>query len=197
MLTFREFLNERFLNLIHDESEKTKYADAVWDILQVSYASIGGIKGSGFKDKEDMIKNIPFWKLVVFGGEVHGVALYKDRNGRKLVASGFLEGSERGRMGIVDIVKNDLERSYGEKSKGALGLLMKTIPWETLKNFMLVPKKSSKIIPISELDPSEIPEDGVFALTKFPHLRPYAYVRLIGDDYVFKVSMGTPGNTIK
>lgn len=201
MKTFSEFLemlqlNERFVNLIQDQESKEKYKRDVWDILQKSYAEIGGIKGSGFSSMDDML-NILFWKLVVKNSEVQAVAMYKDKGGRKLVATGYKEGSEYGRLGVIGMAKDDLVRSYGEKSKGALGSLMKSVPWLILKEFMITPIKSNKIIPVKGLNKSEIPEDGVFAIEKYPQLIDYGYLRMIGDDWVFKVSMGTPGKRIK
>lgn len=82
-MSLRQFieLNERFVNIFSDEETKRKYASDVWDILQKSYADIGGIKGSGFKTIDDMVKNIPFWKLSVHDGVVDAVAMYKDKGG--------------------------------------------------------------------------------------------------------------------
>lgn len=89
-MKFVEFLqgelNERFINALpNDDDIKQKFADQVWDVLQYSYRELGGLKGSGFNSKEDMIKNIPFWKMVTKNGVVHAVVMYKDRGGRKSV----------------------------------------------------------------------------------------------------------------
>ena len=93
MISFKEYYNllfEGYVNLIGDGSidQRQKYADQVWNILQQAYERMGGIKGSGFNSKEDMIQNIPFWKLFVRNGEVLVVMMYKDKNGRKGVALG-------------------------------------------------------------------------------------------------------------
>lgn len=196
-MSLRQFieLNERFVNIFNDEETKKEYASDVWDILQKSYADIGGIKGSGFNSIDDMIKNIPFWKLSVHNNVVDAVAMYKDKGGRKLVATGY-NGSEIGRLAVTEMAKADLERSYGEKSKGALGSLMKSNPWEVLKNFMLIPKASAKIKPIKGMNIKDLPDDAQYALNKYPHLIDYGYLRPIGNEWVFKVSMGTPGKTI-
>jgi hypothetical protein len=59
MKRFSEFLQERFLNYFErDAQKKNEVVDEVWNILQVSYKPIGGIKGKGFQSKEDMMKNI-------------------------------------------------------------------------------------------------------------------------------------------
>ena len=197
-MNLRQFfeLNERYVNIINDEETKRKYAKDVWDILQKSYADIGGIKGSGFGSIDDMIKNIPFWKLSVHNKVVDAVALYKDKGGRKLVATGY-NGSEVGRLAVTEMARADLQRSYGEKSKGALGSLMKSLPWDVLKNFMLKPKETDKIKPIKGMDIKDLPDDAQYTLKRYPQLIDYGYLRTIGDEWVFKVSVGTPGKTIK
>lgn len=64
MISYKEFLTENFKNLfVKDKSKRLIYIDEVWDILQSSYADNGGIKGKGFSSKQDIIDNIPFWKL--------------------------------------------------------------------------------------------------------------------------------------
>ena len=84
-----EELQEGFTNLLPHHGElKRKHVDAVWDMLQHSYAKIGGIHGSGFSSKEDMIAKIPMWKIGKTGGRVNSVVLYKDKEGRKSVAAG-------------------------------------------------------------------------------------------------------------
>lgn len=199
MKNFKQYLAERFVNLFTteaDEEQRRQYADAVWDILQATYKPIGGIKGSGFASKDDMIRGIPFWKLVVKDGEVHGCVMYKDKGGRKLVAAGYKEGSEYGRLKVIEISKHDLTRAYGEKSKGSLGSIMKQVPWPLLEPLLIKPRRSDKTIPVTELKPNEVPEDGQLTLKKYPHLRPYSYVRIIGGEYVFKVSMGTLGKEL-
>ena len=96
MKTFKEFINEqryqllseRFINLIGDDERKEDYRDQVWNLLQTSYKPIGGIKGTGFKSPDDMVKNIPFWKMAVKDGKVEAVIMYRDKGGRKSVAMG-------------------------------------------------------------------------------------------------------------
>ena len=51
------------LIIVTDDADREKYAPAVWDLIQQSYAKIGGIKGKGFSSPDDMIMSIPFWKL--------------------------------------------------------------------------------------------------------------------------------------
>ena len=131
MLTFKGFLNEGFINLINDNPKKSDYIDAVWDMIQKSYAPIGGIKSNGFQSKEAMM-NVPFWKIGTVNGKPVAVTFYKDKNGRKSVASGT-DGSDEGKKRIIDMMKNELKRSYGEKSKASLGLMLKIVPPDVIK----------------------------------------------------------------
>lgn len=201
MRSFKTFITERFVNLIGTDSEKEKYADEVWNLLQKSYRDIGGIKGSGFKSKQDMIDNIPFWKLGVKNGRVVAVIMYKDKGGRKSVAFGS-DGSEESKAVVNDIFKSDLSRSFGEKSKAALGKLLKTVPWNVLKAFAVTPDLVQRtlkkdVTPVKGLSQDQIPEDGKLALKKHPHLIDYAYLRDINGTPTFKVMFGTLGKAIR
>lgn len=204
MKKFKEYMQERFVNAVDTKQMmqdlKVKYADQVWNILQKSYADIGGIKGSGFSSKEDMIANIPFWKMVINNGTVHGVVLYKDKDGRKSVAMAS-DGSDYAKKHLSSIVANDIKRSYGEKSKAALGTLLKNVPWSVLEAFTKTPQEAEKILgdpvtPITKLDKKDWPKDALLTLEKAPHLLKYAYVREIGGGPVFKVMFGTPGKVL-
>jgi len=200
MLKFKQFLNETFVNAIGDESKdvKSKYAKQVWDILQRSYADIGGIHGSGFKSQQDMVDNIPFWKMAIVNGKVVAVTMYKTKGdiGRKSVAIGT-DGSDAGKKQVVSMLKADFRVSFGEKSGSALGALMKNTPWSVLEAFTLKPADASKALrkpltPLADFD-GEIDKDAVRTFAKYPQLKDYAYVRNIGGEPHVKVAFGTPG----
>lgn len=196
-----EILNERFVNLIGvtDQHLRDKYRDQVWAILQRSYAGIGGIQGSGFESPEAM-DSIPMWKLIALNGEIQGVVMYKDKQGRKLVAIGT-NGSPYAKAKVEEIMRNDLKRSYGENSKAALGFVMKKIPWEILKDFVMEPFQvqqvlGKEIIPIKRLDRESWPLDAQLTITNYPQLINYGYLRELGGELVFKVMIGSPNNQI-
>lgn len=207
-----EQLNERFLNAIkgQDKSEqiRQKHKMEVWQILQRTYASIGGIKGNGFGSPEDMVAMIPFWKVATRNGEAKAVAMYKDKGGRKLVASGT-DGTPEGKALALDIMKNDMERAYGEKSKASLGSVMKTFPWEILQQITHTPEEAQRILgdeitPINQVPEQDWPEDARIAISKYPQLVDYGYLHEIGGvegaqagEILFKVMFGTPGNKIR
>lgn len=196
-------LFETYVNLLPaDQAGKEKYRDQVWNILQKSYAPIGGIKGGGFESPEAMDK-IPMWKLGIRDGKVRAVIMYKDKGGRKSVAVGT-DGSEEGQWFINDIFKNELSRSYGEKSKAALGKMMKMYPWDVLKNFLISPDRvaemapEDRVIAIKDVPEDAWPTDAKMTLSKYPQLVDYGYLRDIAPGTtMFKVMLGSPGKNIK
>lgn len=200
-MLIEHILNEKYINAIgfddHAIALKKKYTQQVWDILQSSYKSIGGIKGKGFGSPEEMLK-IPMWKIGMRDGQVKAVIMYKDKQGRKSVAVGT-DGSKDGQWFINDIFKNELERSYGEKSKAALGKMMKIFPFDIIEPFLVSPQivdalaPDDHIIPIKQIQKQKWPEDAVITLNKYPQLVDYGYLRQIGDNYIFKVMIGKPG----
>ena len=198
-ITEQELIAESYKNLFSgDIEEREKYVDQVWDMLQTVYAPIGGIKGSGFNSKEDMIKKIPMWKLNVVDGKVISVVMYKDKGGRKLVASGT-DGSAKGLESARDSLSAELLRSFGEKSKRALGSSIKTLGADA-GNFMISVPEASKILG-KELIPvdqylaagNELSEDDQFTYEKYNEFAEFMYMRKIGGGYHLKIMFGTPG----
>ena len=202
MLSFKSYLSENYKNFIGPSSveARRKWADQAWDILQKSYEPIGGIKGSGFKSKEDMIQNIPFWKLYTKNDKVVAAAFYKDKGGRKSVAIAT-DGSDLGKKIVGDIFKASLGVSYGEKSGPALATMMKSVPWDELQNFLFTPTQlakisGEKIMTVAEFGPENLDDKDKFTYDKFPKLRPYFYVRELGGETHLKAAMGTPNLSI-
>jgi hypothetical protein len=185
-------LNERFINALDIETKKL-YADEVWDILQKSYASIGGIKGSGFDSKEDMIQNIPFWKLVKKDGKIVAVSLYKDKNGRKRVASGT-DGTEIGKKAFADISREDLqqERAYAEVSGRSLSFVKKKFSGD-LKKYLVKPEDAEKILGDKLIYPVTLPNPE---LELHPEFKDYFYQRDINGHFHTKLMIGTSGKKI-
>jgi hypothetical protein len=171
MKTFKQFITEHFINVFTPE-QKEPYVDQVWELLQKTYAYAGGIKGSGFKDKQDMIDNIPMWKLVSKDGKIITARMYKDKDGRKIVASGT-DGSKESIKSYRAISKEDLKRAYVEVSDKPLESLKKTLGADFFKYAVSV-KDAQKKMPDDEL----IPVDD------------YYYKRLIGGVLKTKIMMG-------
>lgn len=203
MQTFRSFIAEGFSNLIigkHDEDRK-KYADAVWDLLQASYAKIGGIKGTGFSSVNDMIASIPFWKLFFEGNELKTVILYKDRGGRKLIAIGT-DGSRKALKTLADSMRESFKVSFGEYSKGLLAFIVKNVPREILKKYAIPHNEVSEIlddviiVPTQEYVNDNLQSSDQAIYNRFKEWRSFFYVRDIGGTPMLKMAIGTPGKTI-
>jgi len=202
MKKFNTFIAERFVNALPNDTElKRKWVDDVWDLLQKSYAEIGGIKGNGFQDKEAMIAKIPMWKMAVKDGKLLAVILYKDKGGRKSVAMGA-EGTDQAKAIVSNMFQQEVKRAYGEKSKKALGAMMKSMPWDVIQPFLMTPEQVKRtsgddVQPVAKMKTSDLPKDAQFTLDKYPMLKPYGYLRALGDEMIFKVSLGSPGKKIK
>jgi len=173
----KAILDERFLNPFKPVDKKV-YAAEVWKILQDSYAPIGGIKGNGFKNQADMIKNIPMWKLGMRSGMVRAVIMYKDKKGRKSVAAGT-DGSAEGKTLLKEMIAADFSRSFGEKSGPLLKFVKKRMP-ELVKKYAIKAKDVHKYIDADDIEPVD----------------EYEYTRKIGGKVLQKMLIGTPGKTI-
>lgn len=170
------FLFESVQNLFkNDMSEKKKYGQQVWDILQDAYRSQGGISGSGFMSVDDMIQKIPFWKLDIVDGEVLALVLYKfkDEDGkgyvRKLVAIGTKQDKSRAdeiRKKLRNIMKMEFSRSLMEVSGLAEAYFLKYFPADFKKS--LIP--AEKVVQI-------LPDDEIKIIDEF------RYERLIGGSH--------------
>lgn len=181
-------LYETFINAKTDD-DKLKYVDEVWELLQSAYESQGGIKGSGFKSKEDMVKNIPLWKLVRKGGKIVAGSFYKSKDGRKRVAA-FTNGTQEGKEAIIEISIEDIKtgRAYQEISGRSLSLIKKfidikkyAIPINTVKNKL----KNDEFYPVDH----EF-EDDDEDIKRNPEFKDYFYRRKIGGNWHTKLMIG-------
>ena len=191
-MKFIDFLNERYLNLFKAE-EKEQYKDIVFELVQQSYAYIGGMKGSGFSTADDMVKNIQMWKLAKINGKIVAGELYKDKSGRKTVAT-FTDGSSAGKKAMADIFRSGMDRSCIEISGQALGFLVKSLDrdYNLIKKYAKTPQEVSKFLKKEVQEPTD--DDMI---KRFPELVPYMYSRkLASGEIVSKVLLGTSGNVM-
>ena len=179
-------LNESVKNLLseNDNKLKRKYMDQVWNILQTAYKSQGGIKGNGFKSKEDML-NIPFWKLDIVDDKVLAVLMYKFKpvdsdnelsDVRKLCALGIVvdEDKDIARIKLKNILKKEFERSIMEVSGLLESYLIKNFPDE-YKKYLIPVEKVELILFLDVINPID----------------KYRYYRIIGSENYEKVMLGT------
>ncbi len=191
-----EIISEKYVNIIGNDADnidmKKEYLDEVWNMVQTTYAPIGGIKGNGFHSKEDML-NIPFWKIYKKDGIPRAAIFYKDRHGRKSVAKAH-DGTKTGMYIVKKWFNEEKDRSYSELSKGALTTALRRIddPEKWLFDIEKVKKIKPDVVPLKDITFEEYPEDAKVIISKFPYIEEYGYLRNIGGNQTFKVMLGTP-----
>jgi len=126
-MKFKEIFYESIINLFTKE-EKSQYVDEIWDLLQESYKSIGGIKGSGFQSKNDMIDKIKLWKVVKKNNKILAGLLYKDRHDLRKTVGVFTDGSKEGKRELEKLLKDDLDRSLIEVSHSLMKFMERKMP---------------------------------------------------------------------
>ena len=179
-------LKETIDNLfINDVEKRRKYAPQVFDILQKSYAPIGGIHGNGFSDPQDMIDNIPMWKLFRRGEEVKLVMMYKDKGGRKRVAIGT-DGSREAKQELAKQIRDEAlsGRAFGEISGPSLGFTKKILG----DQFDAIAVPYEKVIQVLKKE---------YEAGTIKQVSDYEYERKIGGNWHTKVMVGQPGKTIR
>lgn len=189
----RPYLTEGYKNLFTTD-QKSKFADEAFELLQSSYAKLGGIHGSGFKNPKDLIANIPFWKIKLDkSGKICAGAFYKDKNGRKRVAIAT-DGSVAGKKAAADIIVSDLKqnRSYGEVSGPSLSFLVKLVGVSTVKDYAIDPSDLEEILG----DEVFLPDEEDAEILKHPELAEFFYSREIGGSLHTKIALGTPKKSI-
>jgi len=184
------FLTERFINLLpRDAEKKNALKDEVYAMLQKAYADQGGLAGSGFKTPDDMVANIPFWKVVRKDGRLVAVGMYKDTAGRKRVAMAT-DGTPEGKHAAAEMALNDLMqgRAYGEVSGKSLAFARKQFD---IKPF-LIPFDEAAAMLAKRGDNAQHPAEDDPEVIRHPDLKDYFYTRIIGGDPHTKVMVGTP-----
>lgn len=195
MNTFKEFLLlERYVNIFTRE-DKEKVADEVWNLIQTSYAPIGGTKGFGFSSKEDFIQNIPFWKLLRKGSRIIAAVVYRDKEGRKVVAVAT-DGSPDGKIGLLNMLKAEFEtgRSYAEISGTLLKFTYNKLGEDFILRYATKPSEVKTILKGDDILPIDS-EDSEAKI--FPTLKDFFYRREIGGHLHTKILLGRSGNPIK
>jgi len=186
-----EILIERVVNLLGNDPQKADYVDVVWDMITKSYARIGGIHGKGFSTKEDLINNIPFWKLVRKDNNIVAAAFYRDKLGRKRVAVAT-NGTDQGKQALASIMAEDFDRAYFEVSDPSLGFMIKQVGVGFAEQYARSFEQAQGITK-DELHPVPANDPHV---VKYPSLANNFYQRNIGGHMHTKIMLGTAGNKI-
>jgi hypothetical protein len=189
-------LDESFKNFFpKDVEKKQSHAQEVFDLLQSAYSTQGGIHGDGFKSPQDMIDNVPLWKIRKNQGKVVAAAMYKDTGtGRKRVAIGT-DGSEHGKKVAADIVTSDLrhDRAHMEVSGKSLSFLKKNIDLTNLAHSF----DSAQEYHQNRGDTIDRPSENDPEVTRHPELADKMYSRKIGSHIHTKILLGAIGKSIK
>jgi len=187
-------LTERYTNLLpRDTEKKNELKDQIYAMLQKAYADQGGIAGSGFRSPDDMVANIPFWKVARTAGRIVAVGMYKDTLGRKRVAVAT-DGSPEGRKAAADMTVADLMqgRSYGEVSGKALSFARKQLD---LAPYLIPFNEAVKML-AQRGDEATRPAEDDPEVIRHPDLKNYFYTRIIGGEPHTKVMLGTPHKSL-
>lgn len=187
MQTYKEFLQESYVNLIGASDEKEALAQEVYDLLVASYKQIGGLKGKGFTSPKDMIANIPFWKLNRVDGKIIMASMYRDKDGRKLVAIGT-EKSSMAKDKLIDFFKHEFSRAYVEVSGPLLKFLVNNVDIRILAKYVKTPAEVQEIIG-DKIKPGDSANIPLSLIT-------YLYSRSIGGEDHAKIMFGTHGKII-
>lgn len=186
-------ITENIKNIIDTQDDaldkKNEYVDEVWELLNKAYEPIGGLQGRGFDSKEDMIKNIPFWKVSIKDGKIKAIMLYRDKNGRKRVVIAT-DGTPSGKRALINMQEKDSERAYSEVSGPSLRFMIRAFGIEYVLRWAIDIEKVPKILgqDIEPVENTEYPED----------LKPYLYKRQLGGGmHTVKIMIGTPHKPIR
>lgn len=185
MLLTELMITETFDNLFDKDTDKRQqYAQQVFNLIQNAYKPIGGMKGSGFKSPQDMIDNIPMWKLFRRGDNVKAVMLYKDKNGRKRVAMAT-DGSPDAKSTITQMIKDEYQqsRSYAEISGPSLKFHKRILGDQGLDDITIPASQATATMGADE--------------SQVRIINPFEYQRNLNGEWITKRMIGTPGNNIK
>jgi len=189
MIKLNKLLTESYVNVFTRE-EKEPYAKEVWDILQRSYAKIGGFKGS--PDVDDLIDDSWLWKMNRKNGKIISVRIYKDKLGRKSIAAGS-DGSDAGKASLFKTLQDDikLERFWGEASGKMLHILMNKLNAQPVPNEFAAKILGKKIL--------KLHSDG-YTYTRLIAGEPHDKIILVGKDvgtFLDKVNKKIQDGTLK
>ncbi|MAZ56774.1 hypothetical protein CL653_03210 [bacterium] len=161
-----------------DEELRHRYKDQVWEMLNNAYASIGGVKGNGFNSPDDMVKNIGMWKMVRKNDKIVAVTLYKDKKGRKSVASAT-DGTPLGKASLAKMIRDEFNhsRSYAEISDKLYYFARKAVSDDVFDAARIPAKQAKSVDNRIRLIPGE----------------DFWYYRKIGDDLIKKMMLGSLG----
>lgn len=183
-MKLQQLILETYDNLfVSDVDKRRQYAEQVFNLLQNAYQAIGGLKGGGFGSPQDMVEEIPFWKLFRRGDQIKAVMMYKDTNGRKRVAMAT-DGSPEGKKAITRMLQDEYnqKRSYAEISGPSLNFHRRVLGDDGL-DAITIP--TDQAVEVLNLQPDE-----------YRKVSDTEYQRQFKGEWITKRMVGSIGNTI-
>lgn len=177
---------EKYTNLFRDDPKANfdKWKDQAYDLLQKSYAPIGGLLG--VPDADALVNDSDMWKIVNHGNRILAIVIYTfKRTGRKLTACGCLQGPDGkadpgAKAWLYDILSADMKIRNG---------------WAEVDDKMEHIMQKSGGVPVP-VDVAELLMKG----KRFTYKDPdgYHYRRIIGGEEHTKILYANPnGEQIK
>lgn len=136
-----DVLNEKFINWFPQEDPDgvltTEYADALSNMIDISYAPIGGFK-HGHYDIKEFIDDCSLIKIYKSNGVPAAFRASKDKYGRKAICSGT-NGTMAGKHGLYLIFKEDIKfcRAWAEVNDKLEYIFCKKFGAERIPNEMV------------------------------------------------------------
>lgn len=176
---------EKYTNLFRDDPKSNfdKWKDQAYDLLQKSYAPIGGLLG--VPDADALVNDSDMWKIVNHGNTILAIVVYTfKRTGRKLTACGCLQGPDGkadpgAKAWLYDILSADMKIRNG---------------WAEVDRKMESILRERGGVPIL----ADISEKLMYG-KKFTYKDPdgYHYRRIIGGEEHEKIVISNPNFIIK
>lgn len=113
MEKFKEYLNIFPHKEYAKEPEKqdalvAKYKDEVWELLQIAYAPIGGIKGCD--TVEQLIADSDLWKIKKRNGQISALSIYTFKRGGRKAIAGCARKTPEGKEDLYQIFRDDFKQ---------------------------------------------------------------------------------------
>lgn len=178
-------LVEKYITTFQKD-EKEKYFHEVIQLIDKTYAPIGGAKNLDSYD--ELLDDKYFWKLVRKNSKIVAVQIYKDVNGsRKAVLAGT-DGTDVGKQALYALLSEDIKL----KDRGAFieisGPKMEHIHIDKLGNTPIQPEVAIRIL-------NALGKDGKVLsnkekLTLDSNYKDYYYKRIINGQLLYKTMVG-------
>lgn len=132
-MRYFEIILETLLSVIDTADDKLRFGDAVWDILNKSYAKLGGFKS--FDNKNHMITEPGMWLLILDDDEnLMAAIVFKNLNGNKLIGLGT-NGEVQGKNELINSLRNlKNKKNFWAEVSGPLEKLFDTLDFPKIEN---------------------------------------------------------------